>query len=78
MIREDKIPKHVDTNICSEYNVITKLIAVRTEVSAMKNEGEYYKQKIIEMINEMDNIDYLFKVYHYIIPKYKKEKGAVD
>ena len=30
MIREDKIPKHVDTNICSEYNVITKLIAVRT------------------------------------------------
>ena len=44
----------------------------------MKNEGEYYKQKIIEMINEMDNIDSLFKVYHYIIPKYKKEKGAVD
>ena len=44
----------------------------------MKNEGEYYKQKIIEMINGMDNIDYLFKVYHYIIPKYKKEKGAVD
>ena len=44
----------------------------------MKNEGEYYKQKIIEMINEMDNIDYLFKVYHYIISKYKKEKGAVD
>ena len=40
----------------------------------MENEGEYYKQKIIEMINEMDNIDYLFKVYHYIIPKYKKEK----
>ena len=39
----------------------------------MENEGEYYKQKIIEMINEMDNIDYLFKVYHYIIPKYKKE-----
>ena len=44
----------------------------------MENEGEYYKRKIIEMINEMDNIDYLFKVYHYIIPKYKKEKGAVD
>ena len=30
MIREDKIPKHVDANVCSEYNVITKLIAVRT------------------------------------------------
>ena len=30
MIREDKIPKHVDANICSEYNVVTKLIAVCT------------------------------------------------
>ena len=28
MIREDKIPKWVDTNVCSEYNVVTKLIAV--------------------------------------------------
>ena len=30
MIREDKIPKHVDTNVCSEYNVVTKLIEVHT------------------------------------------------
>ena len=30
----------------------------------MKNEGEYYKQKIIEMINEMDNIDYLANLYN--------------
>ena len=44
----------------------------------MENDGEYYKQKIIEMVNEMDNIDFLFKIYHYIIPKYMKEKGAVD
>ena len=30
MIREDKIPKHVDTNVRQEYNVVTKLIAVCT------------------------------------------------
>ena len=30
MIREVKIPKHVDTNVRSEYNVVTKLIAVCT------------------------------------------------
>ena len=38
MIREDKIPKHVDTNVRSEYNVITKLIAVRTG-------GKYYEKR---------------------------------
>lgn len=31
-----------------------------------------YKEQIIEMVNEIDNVDYLFKIYHYIIPKYKK------
>lgn len=37
---------------------------------------EDYKNKIIKMINEMENEDFLFKIYHYIIPKYKKEKEA--
>lgn len=44
----------------------------------MDGKTEDYKEKIIEMVNEMENIDFLFKIYHYIIPKYKKEKGAVD
>jgi len=39
-------------------------------------EEEDYKNKIIKMINEMENEDFLFKIYHYIIPKYKKEKEA--
>jgi len=39
-------------------------------------EEEDYKNKIIKMINEMENEHFLFKIYHYIIPKYKKEKEA--
>lgn len=31
-----------------------------------------YREKIIEMVNKIDNVDFLFKIYHYIIPKYKK------
>lgn len=48
------------------------------EVIVMDAKMEEYREKIIEMVNEMENIDFLFKIYHYIIPKYKKEKGAVD
>lgn len=33
-----------------------------------------YKEKIIEMINEIDCEDYLFKIYHYILVKYRKYK----
>lgn len=33
-----------------------------------------YKEEIMKMINEMENDDFLFKIYHYIFPKYKKEK----
>lgn len=32
-----------------------------------------YKEKIIEMVQKMNNEDYLFKIYHYIIPKFNKE-----
>lgn len=33
-----------------------------------------YKEKIIEMVNEIDCEDYLFKIYHYILVKYRKYK----
>ena len=36
------------------------------------NDRNEYKEKIIEMVNRIDNVDCLFKIYHYIIPKYKK------
>ena len=33
-----------------------------------------YKEKIIEMVNEIECEDYLFKIYHYILVKYRKYK----
>lgn len=42
------------------------------------DEREEYKREIIEMVEDMENEDFLFKIYHYIIPKYRKEKEAGD
>lgn len=36
-------------------------------------EKEYYREQIIEMVQKINNVDFLFKIYHYIIPKYKRE-----
>lgn len=36
-------------------------------------EKEYYKEQIVEMVQKIDNTDYLFKIYHYIIPKFNRE-----
>ena len=36
-------------------------------------EKEYYKEEIIKMLDEIENVDYLFKIYHYVIVKYRKE-----
>lgn len=33
-----------------------------------------YKQEIIKMINEMENQDFIFKIYHYILAKYRRSK----
>ena len=35
-----------------------------------------YKKAIIKMILSMKNDDYLFKSYHYILAKYRREKGG--
>lgn len=40
------------------------------------NEKEFYREQIIEMVGKINNIDFLFKIYHYILPKYKREKEA--
>lgn len=37
----------------------------------------YYREQIIEMVNKMENLDFLFKIYHYILPKYKKEEPGI-
>lgn len=31
-----------------------------------------YKKMIIEMLEEIDNEDFLFKIYHYILAKYRR------
>lgn len=36
-----------------------------------------YKRLIIKMILSMSNEDYLFKAYHYILAKYRREKNGV-
>lgn len=33
-----------------------------------------YKTELISMIQEMENEDFLFKIFHYAIVKYRKEK----
>lgn len=39
-------------------------------------EKEEYKRKILKMVEKMENEDFIFKIYHYIVPKYRKEKEA--
>lgn len=45
------------------------------------NEKEYYRDKINKLVEKIENTEYLFKIYHYILAKHrrdKKEKKAED
>lgn len=37
-----------------------------------------YKAMIIKMVLAMNNENYLFKTYHYLLSKYRREKGGAD
>lgn len=37
-----------------------------------------YKKAIIKMVLSMKNEDYIFKTYHYILAKYRREKGGLE
>lgn len=37
---------------------------------------DYYRKLIIKMLLEMKNEEYLFKTYHYLLAKYRREKGG--
>lgn len=37
-----------------------------------------YKKEIISMIEEMKSEDFLCKVYHYILVKFRKEKEVAE
>lgn len=36
-------------------------------------ERDYYREKIVEMVGEINNQDCLFKIYHYILAKYRRD-----
>ena len=35
-----------------------------------------YKMEAIKLLLEMKNEDYIFKTYHYLFAKYRREKGG--
>lgn len=35
--------------------------------------AEHYRNKILEMVNAINNPEYLYKIYHYITVPYKME-----
>lgn len=37
-----------------------------------------YKKEIIKMIEDMDNEDFLFKIYHYILAKHRRTQIATQ
>lgn len=63
--------KHIQTAI---YDMI---ILERKKTRKFESKGENdkdYKKMAVEMIQNMDSEDYLFKIYHYIQSKYEREK----
>ena len=76
MIREDKIPKHVDTNVRSEYNVVTKLMQFVREVSTMDGDSEYYKEQIIEMVKGIESQKILRLIYGFVRRGYREENAG--
>ncbi len=38
-------------------------------------EKDRLKESIINMVTRMNNQDYLFKIYHYILAKYRRDRG---
>lgn len=39
---------------------------------------EELRREIVEMVEGIENEDYIFKIYHYILAKYRREKCAEE
>lgn len=37
---------------------------------------DYKKEIIIEMVNQIDDPDYIDKIYHYVLAKYRRNRKA--
>ncbi len=47
------------------------------EIESEKTNDEYINETqrlIIEMVSEIKNEEYLFKIYHYTLAKYRRDK----
>ncbi len=40
----------------------------------MKKGIKWYREKIVDMVESIENEDYLFKIYHYILAKHRRYK----
>jgi hypothetical protein len=38
-------------------------------------EKEFYRDEIIRMIKEMNNFEFLIKIYHYVLAKYRRKNN---
>lgn len=48
----------------------------RAKRGSSERTKEFYREGIVKMVNSIENVDFLFEIYHYIIPQYRKEKEA--
>ena len=62
--------------IMTKITVTEKRMKGFVQMNTEKLDKEFYRERIIEMVEKMENLDFLFKIYHYIRPKYKKEEAG--
>ena len=63
--------KHIQKSI---YDMIIRERKKDKEIREEGGNDEDYKKLAVEMIQNMDSEDYLFKIYHYVQSKYEREK----
>ena len=63
--------KNIQTAI---YDMVVRERKKDKEIREQGGNDKDYKKLAVEMIQNMDSEDYLFKIYHYVQSKYEREK----
>lgn len=63
--------KNIQTAI---YDMVVRERKKDKEIREEGGNDKDYKKMAVEMIQNMDSEDYLFKIYHYVQSKYEREK----
>lgn len=63
------------SNEYSEWRGVRVMDNPRNQTYVHNTEAEEYRRKISEMVEQIENEDYLFKIYHYILAKFRRDKG---